>query len=243
MSLGFNTYAARYMSEVVEAGGSTPGLLVQGAIEELARQMFSMMPAPRNVYPFYGAVEASHVLDLFHSHDLTFPIALTHNANGITTDGATNYALFPYDVAAIVNPVEWSMGVYSRTSSTDDDPDMGHTASTALRCRTVAGNMSIATPGCPASGAVTNSLGLFYLNKRSSALLQGVRNATVACSSTVAGSTVTSGQIIVAGASLALALVPRNYAFAWIGGTISGTVYTPFYNAIQAFQTVLARNV
>lgn len=247
--LGFNNYAARYMADVVTAGGTTPGLLVQQAIETLSVEMWAAQRgAPISVWPFYGGTEDSHAIDLFHRFDITWSGTVTHNANGVMGDGSTGLGLTGINPAVALNPASVSMSIYSRTNAANDNYfDMGGSASGIsmyIGARSAAGNAGFRIGGGAGgtfSGAVTASTGLFHVHRTSTVTAAATRNGVVAASSSVAVSSLPKVNFIAICAAAGLNFSPRNIAFAHVGPHVTG--HLAFYNAVQAYETALGRQV
>lgn len=245
--LGFNTYAARYMAKVVEVGGTTPGLLVQQAFEQLAVDMFIGLRGRGAVWPIYGGTEASHELDLFRGHDIdSWPNgALTHSANGMIGDGVSELGVVStLKPATFLGDVKFSMGVYSRSALNNDGYyDIGYNQ-IKLNCRNAAGNMLSysGTLSSLATGPVTNSQGLFWMNRTSSTSAQGYRNATQETNNTTTTVSVLPNVNIGIGGSTASTTSARQIAFAFFGPNVAVGANL-FYPLVQDYQTALNRQV
>lgn len=246
--LGFNSYSARYMADIVAAGGTTPALLVQQAIESLSVDLcHTFVSAPISVWPFYGGNAASHAVDLFHHFDITWNSGtVTHDANGVTGDGTTGWGFTNITPTTVLNPTAWSMGVYIRTASSSDSPDMGalvpgNTNNMLIYARLAAGNYACWCGGTSnVAVAVGTSAGLSYINRYSSSNADCIRAGTIVMQTATIASTVSNAGLLICAAAGSIASA-RNIAMAWVGPNVAN--YTDPYAAIQAFQTVLGRQV
>lgn len=246
--LGFNKYAARYMSKVTDAGGTAIGLLLQQSFENLAnecrKEFYNTNPVA--VWPFYGGNAACHSINLFGDDLITWGGTVTHDANGVT-GSASGVGHTSINLALSLNPTQWSIGVYVRTNTAVDGVyEIGAAVSgvntIAVSCRTVAGNLHAAVGGAfTASGAVGNSQGLSVALRNNLLAAYCLRNGAVIASNTTAWGSLPSVTISLCALNGVGAYSSRNIAFAFVGGFLQA--HTGLYNTIQAYQTLLARNV
>lgn len=245
--LGFNKYAARYMSKIITNGGTAIGQLLQQSFENMAnefrKEFYNINPL--GVFPFYGGNAACHSFNLFGDDVITWFGTVTHDANGVTgsANGVGNTAIN----GASLHPTQWSMGVYCRSdTSVDGVYEIGVKgpggSTVGVSCRTVAGNLH-----CPvgstivATGAVANSKGLSVALRNHTSAGYCLRNGTVVDVDTTAWSGVPNIVISVCAMNGLGGYSVRNIAFAFIGGYLESHV--GLYNTIQAYQTLLARHV
>lgn len=253
--LGFNQYAARYMAKVVTAGGSTPGVLVRQAIETLAAEFwirFNVATAigpPLAVYPFYGGTADSHAINLYgDAFTIEWQDTVTHNVNGITGDGVAGLGRTGINPARDLTVTDFSFGMYSRTNAAADVYDIGvntGTASMYIRSRMVAGTFVSAAGGVGASMsvAVAASTGLFMARRNETNLGVAFRNGAVVDSTAVAvSSNPNATGVAVCAAAGSGGLSTRNIAFAFVARDF-GNQFLALYNAVQAYETALGREV
>lgn len=247
--LGFNNYAARYLAGVVNAAGTTPGVLVSYAVEALSVDLWILQAgAPVSAWPFYGGNAAAHALDLYRRHDITWQGTVTHDSNGATGDGTTGIGLTGINPAVALNPASCSMSVYSRTnSSADSRYEMGCFAGALymyILCRNVAGN-AVTGLGGPAgasmTGAVGASTGLFNVHRVSTVAAGFTRNGVSVASTTVSSSSLPYVSFLSVCGAAGLNFSARNLAFAHVGPQIGDHV--AFNAAVNAYQVTLGRNV
>lgn len=247
--LGFNKYAARYMAKVTTNGGTAIGLLLQQSFENLANECRKEFynKNPLAVWPFYGGNAACHALNLFGDDVITWFGTVTHDANGVTgsANGVGHTTLNP---ASLLNPVQWSIGVYTRTNTAVDAVyEIGvrgpsGTNSIGVSSRTVAGNLH-----CPvgstiiATGAVASALGLNVALRNNSTAGYCLRNGLTIDVDVTAWSSLPNATISVCAMNGLGAYSARNIAFAFIGGYLEE--HAGLYTTIQAHQTLLARQV
>lgn len=248
--LGFCGYAATYMGRVVAAGGTTPGVVVQQAIENLAVDFWIRVGVkPLALYPMYGGTAASHALNLYGTqYTLEWDDTVTHNTNGMTGNGVAGRARSPINPAAIFNPTDWAIGVYSRTASSSDvfyEIGAFNTSNPiSIQCRNAAGNMSGRVGGTTIlSGAVASSAGLFVSLRSATDAAYAMRNGVTIATTAVAWGSVPSSSHISIGANSGVGgYSTRNIALAFIASPRPQDA-TLTYNLIQSFQTSLARQV
>lgn len=257
--LGFNTYAASYMSRVVNVGGTTPGVLIQQAFEDLSVAVYkafrpsgSQAP-PLAAYPFYGGSAESHLLNLFGTDfEISWIGTLTHGSNGVNGNGTDSYGLTGVNPILDMDITSCAMGIYIRTNSAADVYDMGARTSATnavhIRGRIAAGNAVGALGGASnTSVAVAASTGLFVVEKRASLVLVLYRNGVTIDSNSTASATLPNVSFIAIGASAGIGpLSSRQFAFAFVSQRKApdGAVdHLALYTAVQAYETALGRAV
>jgi hypothetical protein len=247
--LGFNSYAARYMSGVVGVGGATPNHLVQQAIERLSVDMHKHLGANAAVWPIYGGTAGSHALNLFGitAYNLYYTGNPTHSSTGMTPVSPTDYAASTFNVkTGLISQSNFSFGVYSRTSSNNDNYwDVGTYSATGqmrINARNVAGNvLAYSGNATLLSTAVGASTGLFAVHRVSANDAWIYRNGTAAISTAVAVESLPNQTWGAVGAVAGDGTSSRQIAFSFVGRDVTDRL--TFYNDIQAFQTSLGRQV
>jgi hypothetical protein len=211
------------------------------------------------VYPFVGGTADTHKFNLIDpqdtdaAHRITWGPGITHNSNGITTSGTSLGAGRPY---LTTNDLTWSnlsVGLYSRTTGNDGAYDTaagpgGGNYAFSLSIR-IGGNLETKAGGYVIQQE-TNGAGTgFY---------QVVRSGTAAAYLVTKNSTLYnendnspraySGEWYIGGRGTSIGANPdsissRNYAFATYGSALTSTEMSNYYDAVQAFQTSLGRQV
>lgn len=248
--LGFNLYAARYMAKVTTAAGTAIGLVNQQVFENLAADIYCLYRAkPIAVWPFYGGNAASHALNLYGDDVITWIGTVTHDANGITSDGTTGYGETAIVPSARLNPAEWSMGLYSRSNLTTNSVDLSSISSGAsmeIYPRNVALSSYYYCGGAALiNGTPAHSQGLFFMNRFSVGNAWAYHNGAPVNSTATAASTVPNVTLrILAGPS---SITTRNLAFVILAPSVVLAEYltapATLYTIVQNFQTALARQV
>ena len=251
--LGFTKMACVYMARVVEAGGTTPSVSVQHAVEDLTIIAHSIFGSNAYaVYPLYGGNAASHAINLMGSkYTMVWVDTVTHSSFGITGDGATGYGSTGLNMKTVFSPVRFSFGGYVRSNSAADVYDMGGQATSQgalIKARTVAGNF-VSTTGSLGGGvtqistAVAASTGLFVAQRSDHVISGQIRNGVLLAQDADAWSVMPDLNFAVGAAAGLGTPSARNLAFAFVCISTSYANQTTWYNAVQAFQTTLGRQV
>lgn len=211
------------------------------------------------LYPFVGGNSTAHSYNLIDTtqYQISFFGSWTHNSNGITGDGSTTYAN-TFFIPAISPPVGFvasgTMGVYSRSSG-QDKYDMGcfivGNKQTALITRyegALPGSSTMLSWPVNASVTQTDGSGLFVGNTNSSdTSTQGIwKNGSQIATILTTGINANSTRTLYIGgvnASGFTERTSRNYALALIGQGLTAAQQVSLYNAVQAYQTTLGREV
>lgn len=248
--LGFDSYTSRYLAGVVSAGGTTPALLVQQAFQTLTTDVWlTFNMAPLAVYPYYGGVADSHAINLFGpKFTIAWNGSVTHGSNGVNSDGTTGYGETFVNLATEVSTV-FSFGIYSRSNSASDTAtDIGIAIGTNLvkiKGRSAAGLMVALCGGNVGtlSAAVAASTGLLMAHRTSATSSAIFRNGVVLDGDATSVTSLPNGGVDVMVAAGTGDFSTRQQAFAFISQRAFANNYLAFYNTVQAFQTVLARQV
>ena len=212
------------------------------------------------IYPFVGGTASQHRFNLKDPRPVAGAFYLdfygggTHSTNGYQPDGATAYADTKLNENTVLTLNNEHISYYSRTNSVGNFSEMG--------------NQSIPMPGNPGinlnlkwsdgnfyprvndnNSGISNpssSTGLFVSNRTNSTQVRAFQNGVLKL--------INSNSIqkldlnIYIGAirhgSLGTAFhTNRETAFASIGDGLSDSEATALYNAVQTYQTTLARNI
>jgi hypothetical protein len=213
----------------------------------------------RAVYPFVGGTASTHKFNLKNPVDsdaafrMTFTGGVTHNANGVTFNGTTGYGDTKFDIADFPAINNNSQGLYIRSTYSPGDSGFdfgvykggfhlnfiwaasarfyGNTTATFLTWTNVAGQ-----PYGFISGIVNGSSYEVYKNGVSANTGTTANDLPPA-----AGQNWFLGATNDAGTPTDFS--NRNYAFAFLGETLSDAEMTNLYNRVQTMQTALGRQV
>ena len=215
--------------------------------------IFTKMKA---IYPMVGGTATTHKFNLVNAQDSTAAFALsfiggwTHSANGALPNGTNAYAntfLIPSTAPLLLNSTHLSY--YARTQG-----NIGvefYTANTKIALRTGGSSPSGNNLQIQINQSVTGTLNLlsqfdnvaFYIaNRTSSSVINYFRNTTKT-SGTAISSTLGTSNILLSGAPAIFEYSNKQCAFASIGDGLTDAEALAFYNAVNAFQVSLARNV
>jgi hypothetical protein len=220
------------------------------------------------VYPMVGGNATSHRYNLVNTSNylLTFNGGWTHSASGATPNGTTAYANTSLNPYGVLNANSLHMSYYGSTdvsnSITSYKDFMGAVAYGPLRLSHYSpsvGNVRIlgeigqvSNPTILAN--TTNKLSLVMLNRQTSTLFKvhkrgvtigtNTSNAPIYLPNTYAGGT----YYIYLGSTHRVVLTEMTYSnlqcsFSSIGDGLTDDEALTFYNAVQAFQTTLGRQV
>ena len=225
------------------------------------------------IYPFVGGNATSHKFNLKDPRDadaafrLTFSGGMTHTSTGVLFGGVNGFADTFFRPSNNYDNTTWNahMSFYSRSNveaptthwlsgGFGADSDYASAAYFVLivnrkGTRTVDGR-TIGNQWASYTSALDDSRGLFMINKQSEALLKLTKNTTLLAQNTTSSWTVNKpGDKLYLGAVngsqsySGLNYDNKEYAFATIGSGLSDAEATAFYNAVQAYQTALGRQV
>lgn len=247
--LGFTKYTARYMAKIAEEGIATT-LVQQWGVEALAagcyRHLSKNSRPPIAVWPFFGGTANCHALNLFGDDVITWSGTVTHNSNGITGDGSTGVGtseIIPSQ--RLQSYITMAYGVYIRTNSAADVAELGCANEGYVRIypRSAAGSIfAYYGPALSASAVHASSLGLTHFNKRSATLNSLLRNGVGVAANVAAWSNMHNAAVTILTDGIG-GRTARNCAFAFFADNVALNDNAALYAVIQAFQTVLARQV
>ena len=214
--------------------------------------IFTKMKA---IYPMVGGTATTHKFNLVNAQDtnaayrLSFIGGWTHSANGALPNGTNAYA------ETYISPnaaVEKTLCYYSRTSTVGSSYEIGNYDNGNLFCSLRAAANFIA--GANSTGIVnftttTNAQGFWLGTRRSDNNREVYRNAVSEATSTLFNSSgYPNNNIVLAAVAVTngqkLGYSAKECAFAAVGDFgLSDAEALALYNAVNAFQVSLARNV
>lgn len=224
----------------------------------LALKSASIWTKMAAVYPFVGGTSTTHKFNLKNPADtdaayrLLFSGSWTHDANGITGDGATAWADTFYGAAAM-NQDSVHMSLYSRTSTSTSGYTMGTGGSSGGAATIVleprfTGDLLVAGVNQSFSDrdittANTDGGGFYGVSRTASGSWFSQKGAT---SQVFANASIGESTDTIALGRLNEfdgAYSPRNIAFASIGGALTESEMDSLNTAVVAYETALGRNV
>jgi hypothetical protein len=232
----------------------------QAAINTLVVDLkgYSVWTPIKALYPMVGGTASQHKFNLKNPLDtdaafrMTFHGGVTHSSNGITF--ATNgYADTKWLPSANSTTSNVSGGAYSRTNLTADYALFGSLDLTfsgvCVFPKASAGNTFFSANNNLSEGNanfVTDTRGLFHVNKDSLTSTRLFRNGSSIRTATVLSTTPPAFAVYLGARNYAgttQSYFNGNLAFAFLGDTLTLTEAGNFYTAVQAFQTTLSRQV
>ncbi len=214
------------------------------------------------LYPFVGGTADTHKYNLKNAQDtdaafrITWNGTITHNANGWTSDGVTGYGN-THITGANLTSNNTHGAIYSRTNynaatrydfgvSTAGNAQVFSVISRRTTGSAQCNNGSFATILSP---VVADSFGLFMTSRDSPTNHIVTKNGVQIGQNTTLETASVSDigiPVFIGGLNnvgVASTFAPKNYAFTSFGLGLNNTEALAYYNAVQAFQTALGRNV
>ena len=212
----------------------------------------------KSIYPFVGNTASSQKYNLKDARDLDAAYRLvfsgggTHSANGYQPGGVNGFANTFLTPSLVTTLNSIHLSYYSRTNNSLSSVEIGCWDGagfhyTFLRARTAGNSYSIlqaTNTSTYANFADANSLGFYNSSRTALNLTKIYKNGIVKASD----GTISTGQpsasiYISASNGNTLNYSNRQCAFASIGDGLTDAEALAYYNAVNAFQLSLARNV
>jgi hypothetical protein len=213
------------------------------------------------IYPMVGGTATTHKFNLKNPADTNAAFRLgfiggwTHSSNGALPNGTNAYAETYFSPLSNGSQNSQHLSYYSRSNTNSSlaaaEIEMGAINASGvglvLEIRTANISYYKINSGNPfISGADTDSRAFYIGNRTASNVVNGWRNSTKIANGTTASSALVNFNVII-GAINASGII-QNYtkkqcAFATIGTGLTDGEAVALYNSIQAFQTILGRQV
>ena len=256
--MGWDTYyQAKAFISVANITDSTQITAINYLVKQLVDN--NLMSKFRVIYPMIGGDATKHRYNLVDTgaFQLTFVGGWTHGVNGTIPNGVNAYATTGF-VPSTIAENNMHFSYYSRTNSQGlNEYVMGGRSSASvfpilyLRVRDN-GNQSYAVCGNtesnqPVAFGTLDSRGLFMGNFQSDTLRQLIKNKTILNQNTVNQALAKPTLPLFLGAynnnGVAIAFTNKECAFASVGNGMTNVEQALFYDIVQAYQTILTRNV
>lgn len=211
------------------------------------------------LYGIMGGSNLSHrfnwmdTRDLNEAFRLVFPNDATHSTNGIDWNGTNQYAKTFFIPSVHAAGLQNSFGIsyYSRDNVTESTADMGINSSNGPQLTISYGGSDFSAVNMSTTGgtgyAPADTRGLFSIIRTASDLTTKYKNGISGGTMSLASVGLTSGLDIFIGAvndtGNPTFFSSRQCALAAIHKGLTATETLNFYNAVQAYQTSLSRNV
>lgn len=206
------------------------------------------------IYPMVGGTSSAHSYNLKDTtqYQIVWSGSVTHNSNGITGGGGYGDLVIS---GTNLNHNSNHFGIYSRTNSTVAESDMGNLDNSLNGSvmsikwsdnNTYYSNFDNALSGT--ASVVTDSRGLFVVNRETSTTREFLQNGANLTTATVTANSSYGYKFIICGrwnpnTNSAQVTSNRNYAFCCLGDGLTSSENSDLYTAVQAFQTTLGRQV
>ena len=229
----------------------------QSAINTLVTQLkgYGIWTKMKALYPFVGGTAAQHKFNLKDPRDLDVAYRLVfsggwvHSSTGAKPNGTTAYADTKLNPSTVI-PAFNHLSYYSRTNVSGIQVEMGVYDNVSLKTqhlRLAANYQSGNLNGSTAFTSTTDSRGFWLGSRRSTTDKEVYKNGNSENTYTTLDPTENPNKTIYIGARNENA-GPANFsskesAFASIGDGLSDAEAANFYNAVQAYQTSLGRQV
>lgn len=219
----------------------------------LAYKSASIWTKRTGIYCMVGGTAGTHAVNLKSpgTFNLTFVGSPTHSANGVDWNGTTQYATTGIVPNTNLSKDAKSLGYYSRENT-------AATAACEIGCVGVAGGTfdgmfirqtgdlfyGYLSDGVGATVANANSQGWYLISRSNTTQVNFYKNGVALGTNPKtlsSGGTQNTGQIEIGRGNGQYSV--RQCAFAVVGADLNSTEQLAEYNAIQAFQTSLARQV
>lgn len=205
------------------------------------------------VYPFVGGSAASHKFNLKDPRDadaayrIVFTGTWTHNANGITGNGADTSGDTKFLANnALLTATSGSFGLYSRTDSVDAGWDLtaigGGLSALALRQSPTATIYEYSSGTFPTVVLATTS-GFYQVNRNGATNTELYKAGALVASAATVVTLEAVPYVIGAYNAGPILWTSRNYAFAFIGAGMTAPQAASLSTIVQQFQTTLGRQV
>lgn len=253
------TEANTYLTAVVTNGGTGINSTVSAATRTLFTTLVSqgVWDKLSVFYPILGATANSTKVNGKNpgTNDMVWNGGITYNVSGVTTNGSNGYGNTTFSATSLTQNSVHLSNYQITPGSANSGIDMGITIGGGNSLQmydyeaSVMGiKVNIANgTGYSQGNTGANARGFYVATRTGSTVQDGYRNTSRIINASVNSVGIPSGAIYVGarntGTGTAEAFNGRTYNWFSIGTGLSGTDVTNLYNAIQTFNTSLARQV
>lgn len=252
---------AQAFIDAVIAGGGSLTTAEQIAVNTLVTDLkaYSLWSKFDAVYPMVGGTATSTKYNLVDPQDtdgafrLTFNGPWTYASTGITGDKSTTYADTHLDPATYLSLNDTHISYYSRTNNSSVGvvemgiaDNGGNSLFIAPRYNGGTSNYRAVNAAQTVAGVSPTSTGLFQANRIASGTSKQFRNGSAINTDSIASVALSSRTIYIGAYNHYLGNnfpTDRECAFASIGQGMTDAEAANFYKSVQAFQTILGRQV
>lgn len=206
------------------------------------------------IYPFVGGTSTTHSYNLKNTaaFQITWNGTVTHDANGITPNGSTGYGNTGLNGSSQGLNNNSHLSTYIRTNSSGDMAEIGCYTEPPfwmIKARESNDKIFVGSYWYTTNGFInvtnTDSRGMFVESRTSSSLATAYRNGSSLGTTTTTTPAIANGNVCIGqrGTAFPGSFSSRNQAFASIGQGLTSTEAANYYTIVQAFQTMLGRQV
>lgn len=204
-------------------------------------------------YPFVGGDATKHSFNLKDptAFQIGWSGTVTHDANGITGNGADGFGDTSFNGNALSLENDSHLSIYSRTSAQDPATDIGayngSNAFWALNSRNAGDKFTVGSYRFTADGFIlvtnTDGSGLYMESRVSSSAVTAYKNGASVGTDTTTSQPMPSAGVNILRHTGSGSYSAANFASASMGHSFTDPEAADFYTAVQTFQTALSRNV
>jgi hypothetical protein len=213
------------------------------------------------IYPVVGGSASTHKWNLKDPRDLdaafrlTFTTGWTHSSTGMLPNGTSAYANTNAKLISVSTALNISAGIYLRTNNTGNRYSFGAVSNagegTALAPKWSDNNTYFGANNSLLNGSgnfVTDTRGLFVVNKFSSNTAKLYRNGSILSTATPTTGNVAPDAFLFIAARTVIPSTVDGYdnkenAFFFFADSLTDTEVTNLTTAVNTYQTTLGRNV
>jgi hypothetical protein len=206
------------------------------------------------IYPFVGGAATPHSYNLKNTaaFQITWNGTVTHNANGITPNGSTGYGNTGLNGSSQSLNNDSHLSTYIRNNSSGDMAEIGCYTEPPfwmIKARETNDKIFVGSYWYTTNGFInvsnTDSRGMLVESRTSSSLATAYRNGSSLGTATTTTPAIPNGNVCIGmrGTFSPASFSSRNQAFASIGQGLTSTEVANYYTIVQAFQTMLGRQV
>ena len=250
-----NNYDADAQAFITAAG--ITDATQQSAINTLVLDLkgYSIWTKMKAIYPIVGGTASSHAVNLKTpgTYNMTFASGMTHSSTGMVGNGTNAYADTSFNPSSNASLNSHHISFYSRTNVNTNEIEFGvndaNGDASLIQCR-FSGTTFYRINSQPAyiTHANSDSRGLYIGNRTASNVLNGWKNGSKLATGSDASTSLPNGNHWICAWNNIQSpgffyYSTKQCAFASIGDGLTDTEALNLYNAVQAYQTTLGRNV
>ncbi len=231
----------------------------QAAINTLVVDLkgYNIWTKMKAIYPYVGGSATAHSYNLRNTaqFQITWNGGVTHSANGVLFGGVNGFGNTNYNVSVNNTSTNISAGSYSRTNAITSGASFGAVDGAfnglQLAIKFTDNNTYYAVNDFVGNGAgnfVSDTRGMFVISRTAVANTKAIYRNGIQLATQGGTNNISANLNVYVGArnnpgNTANTFDSRQYAFQYLGDTLTATEITNLTTAVQAFQTTLGRQV